>query len=178
MGDEDDYLKSGGPEPPDGGLFHYELSLMWGEHKGQVGELTMEKLRSQMVFEERKESLNAQIRMLTVATARFQQLLAEARAYLAADHAEMKEKYQQKAKFSRQYYRYVMARQKRFQWIMYQGKCAIKVVRNAVLVNCTTCQTDTIMDCDLDAWVKGSCTVSLMTAAIQTSHSSVVDGPR
>ena len=34
------------------------------------------------------------------------------------------------------------------------------VVRNAVLENSTTCPSATIQDCNLDAWVKHSCTVS------------------
>ena len=32
-------------------------------------------------------------------------------------------------------------------WIMYQGTCAIKVVRNAVLENGTVCPSATIQDC-------------------------------
>jgi hypothetical protein len=160
MGDEDECMKSCGPDPPDCALLHDKLSLMWGEYKDNVDQLTMEMMKNQLVFEEMKENLNAQIRMLTVAKARFQQLLAEARANLAADRAEMKEKYKQKAKLNKQYFRYMMQCKKRIQWIMYQDMCAIKVVRNAVLVNSTKCQTDTIMDCDLDAWVKHSCSVS------------------
>jgi len=160
MGDEDACMKSCGPDPPDCALLHDKLSLMWGEYKDNVDSLTMEMMKNQMVFEEMKENFNAQIRMLTAAKARFQQLLAEARSNLAADRAELKEKYTEKAKLNRQYYRYMRACKKRIQWIMYQDMCAIKVVRNAVLVNSTKCKAETIQDCDLDAWVKHSCTVS------------------
>jgi hypothetical protein len=128
MGDEDEGMKSGGPEPPGCGLHRDKLSLMWGEYKDHADELTMEMMKNQMVSEGMMENLNAQIRMLAVAEARFQQLLAEARANLAADRAEMKEKCKQKAKLGRQYYRYLMACKKRIQWIIDQDMCAIRGV--------------------------------------------------
>jgi len=160
MGDEDECMKSCGPEVPDCGLLHDKLSLMWGEFKDQVDELTQEMMKNQLAFEDLKDNLNAQVRMLVVAKARFQMLLAETRSNLAGDRTELKEKYNQKAKLNKQYYSYMLKCKKRINWIMYQDMCAIKVVRNAVLINSTKCQTDTIQDCDLDAFIKHSCTVS------------------
>ena len=92
--------------------------------------------------------------MLVIAKARFQQMLAEVRANLAADRQELKEKYKQKAKLNNQHYHYMFLCKQRIQWI--------KVVRNAVLENSTVCPSATIQDCDLDAW---------------TFRSSVEDGP-
>jgi len=159
MGNEDECMKSCGPEPPDCALLHDKLSLMWGEYKDKVDELTMEMMKNEVLFTEMKENLNAQIRMLVAAKARFQMLLAEARANMAADRTELKEKYRQKAKLDRQYFHFMGLCKKRIQWIMYQDMCAIKVVRNAVLVNSTVCPSDAISDCDLGAWTKHSCTV-------------------
>jgi len=153
-------MKSCGPDPPDCALLHDKLSLMWGEYKDKVDELTMEMMKNMVEFEELKANLNSQIRLLVLAKARFQQLLAEARANLAADRTELKEKYHQKAKLNKQYYTYMRKCKKRIQWIMYQDMCAIKVVRNAVLENSTVCPSADIQDCDLDSWVKHSCTVS------------------
>ena len=141
---------------------HDKLSLMWGEYKDKVDELTMEMMKNQMVFQEMQETLNSQIRMLVIAKARFQQMLAEVRANLAADRQELKEKYKQKAKLNNQHYHCMFLCKQRIQWIMYQDMCAIKVVRNAVLENSTVCPSATIQDCDLDAW---------------TFRSSVEDGP-
>ena len=39
MGDEDECMKSCGPDPPDCVLLHDKLSLMWGEYKDKVDEL-------------------------------------------------------------------------------------------------------------------------------------------
>ncbi len=120
----------------------------------------MEMMKNQMLFEELKETLNSQFRMLVTAKARFQQLLAEARANLAADRQELKQKYFQKQKLNHLYYHYMFLCQQRMQWIMYQDMCAIMVVRNAVLENSTVCPSATIQDCDLDAWTKHQCSVS------------------
>jgi len=159
-GTEDMCMKSCGPDPPDCALLHDKLSLMWGEYKDKVDELTMDMMKNQIEFEELKFSLNSQIRLLVTAKARFIQLLAEARSNLAADRTELKAKYSQKKNLNKQYYSYMSACKKRIQWIMYQDMCAIKVVRNAVLENSTKCPSETIQDCELDSWTQHQCSVS------------------
>jgi len=160
MGKEDLCMKSCGPDPPDCALLHDKLSLMWGDYKDKVDELTMDMMRNQMEWEELKFNLNKQLSMLAAAKAKFNMLLAEARSNLAADRAELKEKYRQKKMLNRQYYSYMTKCKKRITWIMYQDMCAIKVVRNAVLENSTVCPSATIQDCELDDWTKQSCTKS------------------
>jgi uncharacterized protein YegL len=149
-----------GPDPPDCALLHDKLSLMWGEFKDKVDELTMEMMKNQYEFEEIKENLNSQIRLLVKSKARFQQLLAEARANMAADRAELKEKYHQKEKLDKQYYAYMALCKKRIAWILGQDMCAIKTVRNAVLENSTDCPSSKIQDCVMDSWVPEPCSVS------------------
>ena len=161
MGDEDECMKMCSPEdaPICCGCLHDKLSLLWGEYKDKVDELTMEMMKNQMRFEELKETLNSQITMLVVAKARFQQLLAEARANLAGDRQELKEKYKQKAKLNKQYWHFMSMCKKKIQEDI-TGICSFKIVRNAVLENSTVCPSATIQDCDLDAWIKHQCTVS------------------
>jgi len=161
MGAEDDCMKACNPDAtPDCALLHDKLSLMWGEFKDTVDELTMEMMENEMTFEEVKDNFNGQIRLLAKSKARFAQLLAEARANLAADRSEMKSKDQQKSKLDRQYYAYMKKCKKRIQWIMYQDMCAIKIVRNAVMENSTVCPSDKIQDCSMDAWIPEQCSVS------------------
>jgi len=157
MGTEDLCMKACGPEPPDPPLLHDKLSLMWGQYKDEVDALTMEMMKNHVEFEDLKENVNAQIRMVVAAKARFQQLLAEARANLAADRAELKEKYKQRMELNKQYDGKMYACKKQITWIMYQDMCAIKVVRNAVLVNSSDCNTKDIVDCEMGAWIPGEC---------------------
>ena len=59
------------PDPPDCGLLHDKLSLMWGDYKDKVDELTMEMNKNAFMFEELKMELNDQIQILSNSKARF-----------------------------------------------------------------------------------------------------------
>jgi hypothetical protein len=145
---------------PDCALLHDKLSLLWGDFKDKVDELTMIMMKNENEFKELKTNLNNQIEMLRGAKARFNQLLGEARANLAADNEELKNKYIQKEELDKQYIKFMAACKKRIDWIFYQDMCAIKIVRNAVLENSTVCPTATMQDCDVGPWVPEECSVS------------------
>ena len=95
-GDPSDCMKSCPPTPPDCGLLHDKLSLMWGSYKDKVDELQMEMNKNQYEFEELKFNLNDQLRVLTNTKSRFSMQLAESRSNMAADREEKKEKEAQK----------------------------------------------------------------------------------
>jgi len=98
---------------PDCALLHDKLSLMWGEFKDKVDELTMIMMKNEYEFGELKTNLNNQLEMLKAAKARLNQLLGEARANLAADNEELKQKYQQKDELDLQYVKFMAACKKR-----------------------------------------------------------------
>lgn len=159
-GGEDACMKGCGPHStPDCALLHDKLSLMWGAFKDKVDELTMDMMRKQYEHEELKANLNGQIGLLAKKKATMNQLLAEARSNMAADRAEIKEKQAQMRVLDIQYQEYMAKCHKTISWIMYQDMCAIKVVRNAVLEGASSCPTDEIQDCDVDAWVPEECSV-------------------
>jgi len=159
-GDPSDCMKSCPPTPPDCGLLHDKLSLLWGEYKDKVDELQMEMNKNEYEWEELKYNLNAQIKGLSSSKARFSMQLAESRSNMAADRSEKKEKEEQKSELDRDYYAFMKACKKRITWIMYQDMCAIVVVRNAVLETSTVCPSASIDDCDVDAWIPSECSVS------------------
>merc|ERR1719230_712439 len=147
------------PEPPDCGLLHDKLSLMWGDYKDKVDELTMEMNKNAWLFEELKITLNDQITLLSNTKARFAMMLSEARSNLAADREEVKAKEQQKEEVDKNYIEFMKKCCERVKWIMFQDMCALIVVRNAVLESSTTCPGMEIVDCDVDNWVGQKCTV-------------------
>jgi len=148
------------PDPPDCGLLHDKLSLMWGDYKDKVDELTMEMNKNAYLFEELKFTLNDQITLLANTKARFAMMLSEARSNLAADREEVKAKEQQKLDLEKQYLDFMKKCCERVKWIMFQDMCALIVVRNAVLATSTECPGDQIVDCDVDNWVGQQCTVN------------------
>jgi len=147
------------PEPPDCGLLHDKLSLMWGDYKDKVDELTMEMNKNAYLFEELQITLNDQIKILVNSKARFSMLLSEARSNLAADREEVKSKQQQKTELERVYIAEMKKCCERVKWIMFQDMCALIVVRNAVLATSGDCPGNQIVDCDIDNWVGKQCTV-------------------
>jgi len=159
FGDEDECMKSCSPTPPDCGLLHDKLSLMWGEFKDQVDELTMIMRKNEYEWMILQMNLNRQIKQLVGQRTKLTMLLAEVRSNLAADRQELKEKQKQKRVLDKQYWAYMDKCFKRIQWIMYQDMCAIKVVRNAVLENSTVCNPEKFQDCDVANWQKGKCSV-------------------
>jgi len=159
-GDPMDCMKACPPTPPDCGLLHDKLSLMWGDFKDKVDELQMEMNKNQFEWEELKFNLNDQIRVLTSTKARFSMSLSESRSNMASDRSEKKEKEAQRTDLDTDYYAFMKSCKKRITWIMYQDMCAIIVVRNAVLETSTVCPSASINDCDLDAWVPSECSVS------------------
>jgi len=147
------------PDPPDCGLLHDKLSLMWGDYKDKVDELTMEMNKNAFMFEELKVTLNDQIKIMSNSKARFSMLLSESRSNLAADREEVKAKQQQKHDVDVAYLSFMKACCERVKWIMFQDMCALIVVRNAVLETSTVCPGTSIVDCDVDFWVGAKCSV-------------------
>jgi len=141
-------------------LLHDKLSLLWGEFKDSVDDLTLEMSRNKDKWDELKDSLNGQISLLSKKKGRFSQLLAEARSNLASDRQEKKEKEVEKRTLDEEYQAYMKQCKRRIEWIMYQDMCAIKVVRNAVMETSTVCPAANIVDCDVSAWVRDECSVS------------------
>ena len=147
------------PDPPDCGLLHDKLSLMWGDYKDKVDELTMEMNKNAYMFEEVKITLNDQIRLLANTKARFSMMLSESRSNLAADREEVKSKEQQKQEVDKNYLDFMKKCCERVKWIMFQDMCALIVVRNAVLESSSACPGESIVDCEVDNWVGQKCTV-------------------
>merc|ERR1740115_659862 len=147
------------PDPPDCGLLHDKLSLMWGDYKDKVDELTMQMNKNAYMFEELQIELNDQIKILANSKARFSMMLSEARSNLAADREDVKAKEQQKFDVDKAYLAFMKVCCKRVKWIMFQDMCALIVVRNAVLETSADCPVQEIVDCDVDNWVGKKCTV-------------------
>jgi len=140
------------------GKLHDMLSLMWGEHKDKVDELTMIMMRNQYEFMELKTNLNSQIDILKTAKARLNELLGEARSNLAADNEEKKQKEQQKRVLNEQY-EAEMHKCKKDCTLFFI--CSFISVRNAVHKDSEgECKPENMIDCDVANWVPGECSVS------------------
>merc|ERR1719265_1454252 len=48
----------------------------------------------------------------------------------------------------------------RISWILFQDICATTVIRNAILQDSKVCNTNALVDCDVEDWVPEQCSVS------------------
>merc|ERR1719443_2445026 len=85
-------------DPPDCGLLHDNMSLMWGKFKDLVDELQAEMDKNLFEFNLLKSNLNQQLEVLRNSKARFTMELNEATASLNSDREEMAEKEEEREK--------------------------------------------------------------------------------
>merc|ERR1719463_268247 len=145
--------------PPDCGLLHDKMSLMWGKFKDLVDELQAEMDKNAFAFEALKSDLNQQLEVLRNSKAKFIQELAEATANLNADREEMGEKEELRLQLENEYKVYMAKCKKRIEWIMYQDICSYLKVRATLMTFSKVSPPDKITDCGVSAWIPGECSV-------------------
>merc|ERR1719478_1346776 len=111
-------------------------------------------------WETTKANFLQQLKILANTLTTYSAQLAEAVASLNADHEEQRTKLSQKLEVEAAYEHMMGKCKERIEWILFQDICAIVVVRNAVLEDSTVCPTAKIVDCDVEDWIPGQCTVS------------------
>merc|ERR1719409_1648037 len=79
-------------KPPDCGLLHDSMSLMWGKYKDLVDELEQDIGKNEMECEELQENLNEQLDGLRSAKTRFNLQLSDSVASLNSDQEETQAK--------------------------------------------------------------------------------------
>merc|ERR1719238_2571084 len=121
-------------EPPDCGLLHDNMSLMWGKFKDLVDELQAEMDKNLFEFTILKENLNQQLEVLRNSKARFIIQLNEATASLNSDREEMAEKEEQRVTIEHEYKVYMAKCKKRIEWIFFQDFCSYLLVRAQVMI--------------------------------------------
>merc|ERR1719487_2325031 len=146
-------------EPPDCGLLHDNMSLMWGKFKDLVDELQAEMEKNLFEFTILKENLNQQLEVLRNSKARFTMELNEATASLNADREEMAEKEEERKTLEHEYKVYMAKCKKRIEWIFFQDFCSYLVVRAQVMIYSKVSPPEKIVDCDITAYVPGECSV-------------------
>merc|ERR1719482_705524 len=145
--------------PPDCGLLHDKMSLMWGKFKDLVDELQHEMDKNAYEFEALKSDLNQQLEVLRNSKAKFIQELSEATANLNADREEMGEKEELRLQLENEYKVYMGKCKKRIEWIMFQDICSYLKVRATLMTFSKVSPPDKITDCGVSAWIPGECSV-------------------
>merc|ERR1719316_1095243 len=146
--------------PPDCGLLHDKMSLMWGEYKDKVDELQQHMDKEEFEYTETKTSLNAQIDVTRNQKATCISDFNQAVADIAAAQEEMAQKEEEARDLDHDYKVYMAACRKRIYWIKYQDYCSYVLVRALTMKYSTVSPPEKIVDCGVTDWVPGDCSVS------------------
>jgi len=145
--------------PPDCGLLHDNMSLMWGKFKDLVDELQAEMDKNAYEFAMLKMDLNQQLEVLRNSKAKLIMQLNEATASLNSDRQEMAEKEEERDRLELEYKAYMKKCKARIEWIFFQDFCSYLVVRTQLMGYSKVSPPDKIVDCDITPYVPGECSV-------------------
>merc|ERR1719217_1670669 len=146
--------------PPDCGLLHDKMSLLWGKYKDLVDELQQTMDKNEFEYKELMSNYNEQLTVLRNAKSTCIQELNKAVADLNAAREELDEKQAQSRKLEYEYAVYMAACKARIEYILYQDICSYISVRATVMAYSKVSPPDKITDCDVSDWVPTECSVS------------------
>jgi len=134
------------------GLLHDLMSLEWGKFRDQVDELTETMRRNKQAFDEETQNFNNQLTVISDAKTKHMEALAEAVGNINADTEEMNEKDEQKRDLTEEYDRACAEFRAKISEILYTRICAVRTVRNGLLIHSAQTPPSAISDCDTSDW--------------------------
>merc|ERR1719217_81393 len=123
--------------PPDCGLLHDKMSLLWGKYKDLVDELQQTMDQNEFEYNELMSNYNEQLTVLRNAKSTCIAELNKAIADLNAAREELFEKQTQARKLEIEYEAYMAACKARIEYILYQDICSYISVRATVMAYST-----------------------------------------
>lgn len=146
--------------PPDCGIMHDTMALMWGRFKDLVDELQVEMEVKDTTFVDFKKSSNEQMQMLGAAKNVFNKLLGESISNMNGVSQESEQKILQQRSLKKSYDKQMKVCQRDIQEIMFTSICSLRKVRNSLMTLSTVSPPESIVDCDVGQWVPEPCSMS------------------
>lgn len=143
----------------DCGLLHDTMALEWGNQRDLVDELKAELLKDSATCRSELANLNDQLTLVGQKKGDMAALLAEAKSELLAGYREMSEKEEQYRELEEVFQRRTRECKSSIEEILYTNICAVKKVRDSLMMNSTESPVEAIADCDVEDWSVGSCSV-------------------
>jgi len=134
------------------GLLHDLMSLEWGKFRDEVDELAATMKKNQQAYDLTKNNFNEQLTVIGDAKTKHMEVLAEAISNINADTEEMNEKDEQKRDLTHEYDKMCAEFRAKITEILFTKMCAVRKVRNGLLIHSTTSPPSSISDCDVSDW--------------------------
>jgi len=146
-------------EEPNCGLLHDLMSLEWGKFKDQVDELTDEMEETQALYDATKGKLNDGKSITIGHQSVMVEDLSVATGAIDTDTLEMGNKQGQKQVLEEEYEEKCKIFQAMMSEILFTKICAVRRVRNELMMQSSVSPPDQISDCDFSDWASknGNC---------------------
>merc|ERR1719215_342383 len=144
---------------PNCGLLHDLMSLQWGKFKDSFDELTKEMSGNQMRYDTTSRSINDELTTINDDKTKHMEALATTISGINADTEEMNEKDEQKRDLTHEFDATCVKFRAQISEILFTKICAVRKVRNELLVNSKVTPPSKISDCDFSDWASktGEC---------------------
>merc|ERR1719490_429348 len=145
--------------PVDCGLLHDLMSLEWGKFRDGFDELTAEMNQNQEEFDNTKRNINEEITVINDQKTKHMEVLANTISAINADTEEMNEKDQQKRDLQHEFDKACAVFREKITEILFTRICAVRRVRNELLVHSSLTPPSKFSDCDISDWASktGEC---------------------
>merc|ERR1719237_1520294 len=144
---------------PNCGLLHDLMSLEWGKFRDSFDELTAEMKQNQEEYDNAKRNINEEITVINEQKTKHMEVLAYTISAINADTEEMNEKDQQKRDLTHEFDVTCAVFREKITEILFTRICAVRRVRNELLVHSALTPPSNLSDCDISDWVSktGEC---------------------
>jgi len=140
----------------DCGLLHDLMSLEWGKFRDGFDELTAEMNQNQEEYDNTKRNINEEITTINDEKTKHMEVLANTISAINADTEEMNEKDQQKRDLQHEFDKTCVVFREKITEILFTRICAVRRVRNELLVHSTKTPPSKFSDCDFTDWTSKS----------------------
>jgi hypothetical protein len=144
---------------PNCGLLHDLMSLEWGKFRDGFDELTAEMNHNKEEFDQTKRNINEELTVISDEKTKHMEVLANAISSINADTEEMNEKDEQKRELTHEFDKTCAVFKEKITEILFTRICAVRKVRNELLLTSSLTPPSRFSDCDISDWVskKGEC---------------------
>jgi len=145
--------------PEDCGLLHDLMSLEWGKFRDGFDELTAEMNQNQEEYDNTKSNINEEITVINDEKTKHMEVLANTISAINADTEEMNEKDQQKRDLQKEFDKTCDIFREKITEILFTRICAVRRVRNELLIHSSKTPPSKFSDCDFSDWASktGEC---------------------
>ncbi|CAK0883070.1 unnamed protein product, partial [Prorocentrum cordatum] len=145
---------------PSCGLLHDSMSVQWGVYRDLVDELKYEMSVDKAECQAMQDNLNEQLAVIASAKTKAMEMLAETVSSVQAASQESTEKNEEYRELEEIFEKQMGEYKSKVDEILFTNICAVRKVRDGLMMNSEVSPPEKIEDCDVEDWSPGECSVA------------------